>query len=99
MNRNQNLDSFFDNYVNNDGSWDYDKLNSHLAVIDNIDTIVSSAYRQGLGDGQKAVVTNAANITNDTAPSSSQRLNEENPLASQVRQLLRGNSSKITFNI
>lgn len=99
MNRNQNLDSFFDNYVNNDGSWDYDKLNSHLAVIDNIDTIVSSAYRQGLGDGQKAVVTNAANITNDTAPSSSQNLNQENPLAAQVRDLLRGNTSKMTFKI
>ena len=99
ISRNENIDSFFDNYINNDGSWDYDKLNSHLAVIDNIDTIVASAYRQGLGDGQKAVVSNAANISNDTSPSSSQSLNQENPLASQVRELLRGNSSKMTFNI
>lgn len=97
--RNSQLDNFFDNYVNGDGSWDYDKLNSHFAVIDNIDTIVSSAYRQGLGDGQKAVVSNAANISTDTTPSSSQNLNQENPLASQVRELLRGNSSKMTFNI
>ena len=97
--RNSQIDSFFDNYVNGDGSWDYDKLNSHLAVIDNIDTIVSSAYRQGLGDGQKAVVSNAANISTDTSPSSSQNLNEQNPLAQQVSQLLRANSSKMTFNI
>ena len=97
--RNSQIDSFFDNYINGDGSWDYDKLNSHLAVIDNIDTIVSSAYRQGLGDGQKAVVSNAANISTDASPSSSQNLNEQNPLAQQVSQLLRANSSKMTFNI
>jgi hypothetical protein len=74
-------------------------MNSHFAVIDNIDTIVASAYRQGLGDGQKAVVSNAANISSDTSPSSSQNLNEANPLAQQVSQLLRANSSKMTFNI
>jgi hypothetical protein len=99
INRNQNLDSFFDGYINNDGSWDYDKLNSHFAVIDNIDTIVASAYRQGLGDGQKAVVSNAANISTDTSPTTSQNLNETNPLAQQVSQLLRANSSKMTFKI
>jgi len=97
--RNSQLDNFFDNYVYEDGSWDYDKLNSHFAVIDNIDTIVSSAYRQGLGDGQKTVVSNAANVSMDTSPSSSQNLNQENPLASQVRDLIRGNSSKMTFKI
>ena len=97
--RNSQLDNFFDNYVYEDGSWDYDKLNSHFAVIDNIDTIVSSAYRQGLGDGQKAVVSNAANVSMNTSPSSSQNLNQENPLAAQVRDLLRGNSSKMTFKI
>jgi hypothetical protein len=99
INRNQNLDSFFDGYINNDGSWDYDKLNSHFAVIDNIDTIVASAYRQGLGDGQKAVVSNAANISTDTSPTTSQNLNETNPLAQQVSELLRANSSKMTFKI
>jgi hypothetical protein len=97
--RNSQIDNFFDGYVNGDGSWDYDKMNSHFAVIDNIDTIVASAYRQGLGDGQKAVVSNAANISSDTSPSSSQNLNEANPLAQQVSQLLRANSSKMTFNI
>ena len=97
--RNSQIDNFFDGYVGGDGSWDYDKMNSHFAVIDNIDTIVSSAYRQGLGDGQKAVVSNAANISTDTSPSQSQNLNQENPLADQVRTLLRGGRSKTTFNI
>tara|TARA_R110000824_G_scaffold50376_1_gene140744 strand:+ start:89 stop:1231 length:1143 start_codon:yes stop_codon:yes gene_type:complete len=97
--RNSQIDNFFDSYVGGDGSWDYDKMNSHFAVIDNIDTIVSSAYRQGLGDGQKAVVSNAANISTDTSPSQSQNLNQDNPLADQVRTLLRGGRSKTTFNI
>lgn len=100
INRNQNLDSFFDGYINNDGSWDYDKLNSHFAVIDNIDTIVSSAYRQGLGDGQKAVVSNAANISTDTTPNTSQNQNQSDPLTEQLRQIKRTQgSNRLTFNI
>lgn len=99
MRQNSNINSFFDNYINSDGSWDYDKLNSHLAVIDNVDTIVASAYRQGLGDGQKTVVSNAANISTDTSPSASQNLNQDNPLAEQVKNLLRGGRSKTVFNI
>ena len=97
--RNSQIDGFFDTYVNGDGSWDYDKMNSHFAVIDNIDTIVASAYRQGLGDGQRTVVSNAANVSQNTAPSESQNLNQQNPLAQQVSQLLRANNSKLTFNI
>ena len=38
------LDEYFDPYVREDGSWDYDLLSSHMAVIDNIDRIVKSAY-------------------------------------------------------
>lgn len=97
--RTNNIENFFDSYVDGQGNWDYDKLNSHLAVIDNIDTIVSSAYRQGLGDGQKTIVSNAANVSTNTTPSSAQNMNQENPLAAQVRDLLRGNTSKMTFKI
>jgi hypothetical protein len=97
--RTNNIENFFDSYVDGQGNWDYDKLNSHLAVIDNIDTIVSSAYRQGLGDGQKTIVSNAANVSTNTTPSSAQNMNEENPLAQQVRSLLRGGKSKTVFNI
>ena len=33
--KNARLDEFFDPYVREDGSWDYDTLNMHRAVIDN----------------------------------------------------------------
>ncbi len=97
--RSKNIENFFDSYSDDQGNWDYDRLNSHLAVIDNIDNIVSSAYRQGLGDGQKTIVSNAANVSTNTTPQSAQNLNQENPLAQQVRSLLRGGRSKTTFNI
>ena len=60
--KNANLESFFDSYVSDDGKWDYDLLNSHRAVTDNIDQIVSAVYRQGMSDGQRRVVHNAANV-------------------------------------
>ena len=69
MNKNARLDEYFDSYVREDGTWDFDTLNSHRAIIDNIDAIVGSTYRQGLSDGQKnidfvtiATLGNAANF-------------------------------------
>ena len=38
-------------------------LNMHRAVIDNVDKIIQSVYRQGMSDAQRAVVQNAANAT------------------------------------
>ena len=94
--KNSNLDNYFDSYVRQDGSWDYDKLSSHRAVVDNIDKIVSSAYRQGMSDGQRGIVNKAANISSSTPQPTPQN---ENPLADQVKNILRGNSSKLTFKI
>ena len=91
------LDEYFDPYVREDGSWDYDLLSSHMAVIDNIDRIVKSAYTRGLGDGQRTLVDTASNVSTDTVPTGSQN-QQDNPLANQVKQLLR-QSGGLTFNI
>ena len=61
--KNANLENFFDDYVDEDGSWDYDLLNSHRALIDNIDEIVNAVYQQGLGDGQRGLVEKTANVS------------------------------------
>ena len=37
-------------------------LNSHRALVDNIDEIVNSIYKQGLSDGQRKLVETAANV-------------------------------------
>ena len=91
------LDEYFDPYVREDGSWDYDLLSSHMAVIDNIDRIVKSAYTRGLGDGQRTLVDTASNVSTDTVPTGNQN-QQDNPLANQVKQLLR-QSGGLTFNI
>ena len=63
VNKNTNLESFFDQYVSNDGQWDYDKFNTHQALVDNIDAIAKSLYQQGLSDGQRKIVEQAANVS------------------------------------
>jgi hypothetical protein len=97
MNKNARLDEYFDAYVQNDGSWDFDTLNSHRAIIDNIDAIVSSTYRQGLSDGQKGVVQNASNVSAQVPQQSSQ--NNANPLQDQLKSIIGSNSNKMTFKI
>ena len=60
--KNVKLDEFFDQYVSEDGSWNFEMLNSHRAVIDNIDEIAKSIYNQGLSDGQRRLVEKTANV-------------------------------------
>lgn len=63
INKNSNLESFFDQYVSENGQWDYDKFNTHQALVDNIDAIAKSLYQQGLSDGQRKIVEQAANVS------------------------------------
>jgi len=98
IDRNSRIDEFFDSYVDNNGNWDYDTLASHITVIDKIDEIVASVYRQGMSDGQKGVVQNAANVKTEATPQ--QTAKQEAPLTAQLRQIVGGgNNSLMTFNI
>ena len=97
-NKNARLDEYFDPYVSEDGSWDYDLLSSHRAVIDNIDSIVAAAYRQGLGDGQKNLVSNAANVQSQTPSYGEQGVNQTTALADKVKELMRGQGNGLSIN-
>jgi len=94
---NSQLESFFDSFVQEDGNWDFDALSSTMAVRDNVDKIVSSAYTQGLSDGQRGIVDKAANISTQSPQLGQQP--QGSALADQVKQIMRSNSSKMTFNI
>ncbi len=95
--KNTRLDEFFDPYVNEDGSWDYDKLNMHRAVIDNVESIVQSVYRQGLSDGQRGVVEKAANIS-PQSPNQGNQTNGPDPLVQQLKEALgQGNGGGFGF--
>ena len=93
--KNARLDEYFDPYVNDDGNWDYDKLSAHRAVVDNIDAIVASAYKQGLGDGQRTLVDRAANVQSQTPTETG--ANQSNPLTDQLKQIMLGQGGKMTF--
>lgn len=96
--KNANLENYFDPYVREDGSWDYDLLSSHRTVVDNIDKIVQAAFRQGMSEGQRGVVQNAANVQSQS-PNDSAGQQNSNPLGEQVKQILQRNRSTMTFNI
>lgn len=97
VDKNSRLDEYFDPYVREDGSWDYDMLSSHRAVVDNIDKIVSSAYRQGMSDGQRGIVDKAANVQSQT-PQVGQTNQNADPVISQLKQIM-GGGSRMTFKI
>jgi formiminotetrahydrofolate cyclodeaminase len=96
VDKNARLDEYFDSYVRQDGTWDFDTLNSHRAIIDNIDAIVSSTYRQGLSDGQKNIVQNASNVA---AQVPTQTASQENPLVEQMKNLIGKGANKLTFKV
>lgn len=97
VDKNSRLDEYFDPYVREDGSWDYDMLSSHRAVVDNIDKIVSSAYRQGMSDGQRGIVDKAANVQSQT-PQVGQTSTEADPVISQLKQIM-GDGGRMTFKL
>lgn len=95
--KNSQLENYFDDYVDGDNNWDFDKLSSHRALIDNIDKIAASIYRKGLSDGQRNIVDRASNIST-TGPSQQNNNNNANPVVDQLRNII-GSGNKMTFNI
>ena len=91
VDKNARLDEFFDPYVDDSGSWDFDRLNMHRAVVDNIQSIVRSAYRQGQSDGQRGIVDRAANVTPAT-PNQGGAPPQADALSQQLREALLGDN-------
>jgi hypothetical protein len=98
MEKNANLENYFDDYVSEDGSWDYDLLNSHRALIDNIDEIVNAVYRQGLGDGQRGLVEKTANVSTES-PQQTGGEQRVNNVAQQLADALGMGGNTLTVKI
>ena len=97
--KNENIEDFFSSYVDNDGQWDFEKWNMHQTVLDNIETIVRTAYQQGLGEGQRGLVDRAANV--QYQPNQVGNTGEGNVpnIEEQVRQALGLNDNGLTFKL
>ena len=98
--KNEQIEDFFGSYVDNDGQWDFEKWNMHQTVLDNIETIVKTAYAQGLGEGQRGLVNKAANVQYSD-PSQVGDIGGSNVpnVEEQVRQALGLNDNGLTFKI
>ncbi len=97
--KNVEIESFFDDYVEEGGNWNFDKWNTDRTIMDNLPNIVQSIYRQGLSDGQRNVVETAANV-DASAPSLEQKV-KTNPVADSIRQALEEEigSQRLRFNV
>jgi len=89
IDKNANLENFFDDYIYDNGSWDYEKLNMHRAVLDNIDEIVNSVYKHGLSDGQRNLVNKAANVDVSTPKVNPQSADGNQDLINDIVEKLR----------
>lgn len=87
VDKNSRLEEFFDQYVQNNGTWDIDKLNMHQTVVDNIDEIVKSVYQQGLSDGQRKVVSNASNVQAQSPSNTPQQGGQDAQMERLLREL------------
>jgi hypothetical protein len=95
INKNAELETYFDQYIDDQGNWDVETLSIHRAVIDNMDNIVKSIYQQGLSDGQRNVVGRAANAQANT-PGVNPNTGTD-PLTEQLKQALGGGDNLMKF--
>lgn len=95
---NADLENYFVQYVGNDGQWDFNKLSSHRAIVDNIDAIAKAIYSQGLSDGQSSVVKEAVNPSS-AAPSSGSvdSPSAEDRVRKQLLDALRGGDNTLSI--
>jgi hypothetical protein len=89
------LDEYFDPYVREDGSWDYDTLNVHRTILDNFETIAKSIYQQGMSDGKRGIVDQAANVSVQTPNQGN--VPETNSLSQQLREAMSGGDKMRTI--
>jgi hypothetical protein len=97
VNKNQSIENFFDDYINDDGDWNFDKFNADRTVLDNINKIVSAVYRKGLGDGQRGLLNASANVRS-TSPQMGNQQPSSDPLSNQIRQAM-GMGNSMTFKL
>ena len=81
--------------MNEQGQWNFDLLSSHRAVIDNIDSIVKTAYQQGMSDGQRNVVSRASNV--QAAAPQEQTQQQGNDVGTQLKNIYAKINPKTTF--
>lgn len=89
---NSNLDSFFNKYVSDDGSWDYDQLNQDMFILNNIQDIVRGVANQYRSKGTEQVIKDAKNI--NMSPKSQPTSSNSKSIGSQIADEIFKNSTR-----
>mgnify|MGYP001253529846 CR=1 FL=1 len=86
----KNLSSFWNRYVNKDGSENIAKLSKEMAVLENLDSIIRSAYAQGVSEGKGNVIEDIKNpsYTPDNSADTSKPLSIAQQIAAELRKNL-----------
>ena len=58
---NSNLENFFDKYIDEGGDWNFDKLNTDMYILNNIDKIVRGVANQYRSKGTESVINEIKN--------------------------------------
>ena len=85
---NKNLSEFWNRYINKDGSENITKLNNDMAALNNLDSIVRSAFAQGLSKGKGDIIDDIKNpsYTPDSKNSSDKPLSMAEQIAAELRK-------------
>jgi hypothetical protein len=81
-----NLPDFWKRYVNEDGTENVSKLAKEMAILDNVDSIVRSAYAQGKSGGKEDVIKDIKNPS--YTPESKSENNKPLSIQDQINQEL-----------
>ena len=86
-----NLDNFFNQYVDQDGNWNYDRLNTDMFILNNIDDIVKSVANHYKSQGTEEVVQELKNPSYEGKETLS---NNDGPqsVAQQIFNAMRANN-------
>ena len=68
LDSNSNLNNFFDQYVGDDGNWNFDKLNTDMFVLRNFQDIIRSVANQYRSKGTEQVVRDIKNPSFNNEP-------------------------------
>ena len=60
-NYNSNLENFFDKYVDQNGDWDFDALNTDMYILNNVDKIIRGVANQYRSKGTESVINEIKN--------------------------------------
>ena len=79
-----------DGYVDDNGNWDYDQLNTDMFILNNIDSIIKSVANHYKSQGTEEVVQELKNPSFEGKPTNNQQAGS-NDMASQILKAMQEN--------